>query len=54
MAFSEYDQHDAVGLAECVAQGEVSPEELLEHFAPSSPRRVKSNEDIAARLLCDD
>ncbi|MDE0886871.1 MAG: amidase [Myxococcota bacterium] len=30
MAFSDYDQHDAVGLAELVAQGEVSPEELLD------------------------
>ena len=28
--FNEYDQHDAVGLAELVNKGEVTPTELLE------------------------
>jgi amidase len=30
MKLSEYLQHDAVGLAECVAGGEISAGELLE------------------------
>ena len=30
MSFDEYERYDALGLAEKVRQGEVSPEELLE------------------------
>ena len=38
MGFAEYDRFDGLGLAELIARGEVTPEELLEEAIDRAER----------------